>query len=135
MKKYKGENKKQDFNGIKKFNAALKIPPRHKIQNIYEIDNCFNKILDHIDNFENESSFNDKMNDLAVPRKTIDEDLIKVVNVSFMEEGILTEDNNNNENEYKNERKVRHARQSSNISVNNGDICSKKLCNGMCNVI
>ena len=136
LKKYKGENKIQKFNGIKQFNSSLKIPPKNKIHNIYEIDNFFNKILDHIDNYDNESSFSDKINnnDLAVPRKTIDEDLIKVVNVSFMEEGILTE-GDNNENVNKNDTKIKHGRQSSNISVNNGDICSKRICNGICYII
>lgn len=140
LKKYKSEKKKEFFNGKKEYYSNLKIPLRNESQNIYEIDNLFNKILDYIDDYDRESSFSDNINNLIIPRKAIDEDLIKVVNVSFIEEGILNENENDKNknldnkenNEIKKKTKIKHYVESSENGMNNQNICNRNLCNGMC---
>lgn len=140
MKKYKSE-KIMDFSGIKKHNLNLEIPLQNESHNIYELDNYFNKIIDFMDDYEEDSSFSDKINGLTIPRKTIDENIIKVVNISFIEEGILgdnfdnnDEENNKNEKEKKYSKKGRHSKNPSNITIDNDNICNKNLCNGICNI-
>lgn len=141
LKKYKSEKIIENFNGIKKYNLNLKVPLQSESQNIYELDNYFNKIVDFIDDYEQDSSFSDKINGLSIPRKTLDENLIKVVNVSFIEEGIFANDfdndneiNNQNEDYKKYSRKSKHSKNPSNVTLNNENICNKNLCNGMCNI-
>ena len=148
LKKYKSEKIKEYFYGKKDYNSNLKIPLKIESQNIYEIDNLFNKILDYIDDYDRESSFSDNINNLIIPRKTLDEDLIKVVNVSFIEEGILNEndenkeldnndkDNVNNDNKEikKNKKNKLNREPTHNTDLSNENICNKNLCNGVCNI-
>ena len=52
MRKYtKTEKIKEDFNGIKKYNLNLEITLQNESQNIYELDNYFNKKIDFIDDY------------------------------------------------------------------------------------
>ena len=135
LEKYKNEN--IHFIGKKEYNSDIKVPKKNKCQNIYEFDILFNNVLDYIDDYDKESSFSDNINNLIIPRKSIDEDLIKVVNVSFIEEGILTNDDElendglNNENKKK-RKKIKHSREPSNSSLKDEGHCNKNLCKGLC---
>ena len=132
LKKYSGENAKEYFGGIKRYNSNLKAPSKNKSQNIYEIDNYFNKILDYIDDYDKESSFSEKINNLAIPRKTLDEDLIRVVNVSFIEEEIITaDDNNKNEDGNDNKKNLKYKKNPSFTNSNN-NICNNNVCKELC---
>ena len=129
------------FNGKKRLDLDLPLPKNNKSHNIYELDMIFNRVLDCIDDYELESSFSDNINNLIIPRKSIEEDLIKVVNVSFIEDSILTDGNGDNnekddiDKENKRAIKKNHRRTPSNISQNSeGGSCNQKLCNGMCNI-
>jgi len=142
-KKGNTSNRNSDiyFNGKKRLDLDLPLPKNNKSHNIYELDMIFNRVLDCIDDYELESSFSDNINNLIIPRKSIEEDLIKVVNVSFIEDSILTDGNgNNNEKDDKDKEnkkaiKKNHRRTPSNISQNSeSGSCNKKLCNGMCNI-
>ena len=130
LNKYKNEDIKEDFKGKKNYDLNLKVPLKNDSQNIYELDNIFNKVLNYIDDYDRESDFSDNINNLIIPRETIDEDLIKVVNVSFIEEGILPNEkekelNNNNKN----------LRTSSITGRNNNIIaCNNNMCNGLCSI-
>ncbi len=125
------------FFGKKEYNSDIKVPKKSKCQNIYEFDILFNNVLDYIDDYDKESSFSDNINHFIIPRKNIDEDLIKVVNVSFIEEGIVTNDDElendelNNENKKK-RKKIKHSREPSNVCLNDEGNCNKNLCKGMC---
>jgi hypothetical protein len=136
LEKYKKENiakKENDINGIKQLNCKLKVPRRNKYHNIYEMDMLFNKVLDYIDDFDKDSSFSDDINNLIIPRKELNEDLIKVVNVSFID-GILPTESD--ENEKGNKKKVKSNRQLSNTSYNKekSEACNRQICNGICNI-
>jgi len=136
LEKYKKENKtkiEHEIKGIKQLNCKLKIPRRIQYHNIYEMDMLFNKVLDYIDDFDKESSFSDDINNLIIPRKHLNEDLIKVVNVSFID-GILPTESDENENGNKKKNKVNHKRQLSNASYNNekAEACNRQICNGIC---
>lgn len=138
LEKYKKEKmakKENDINGIKQLNCKLKIPRRNKYHNIYEMDMLFNKVLDYIDDFDKESSFSDDINNLIIPRKHLSEDLIKVVNVSFID-GILPTESDDNGNDNKKKMKSHHKRQLSNASYNNEktEACNRQICNGICNI-
>ena len=136
LEKYKKENKtkiEHEIKGIKQLNCKLKIPRRIQYHNIYEMDMLFNKVLDYIDDFDKESSFSDDINNLIIPRKHLNEDLIKVVNVSFID-GILPTESDENENGNNKKNKVNHKRQLSNASYNNekAEACNRQICNGIC---
>ena len=138
LEKYKKENmrtKENDINDIKQLNCKLKIPIRHKYHNIYEMDMLFNKVLDYIDDFEKDSSFSDDINNLIIPRKHLSEDLIKVVNVSFID-GILPTESDENEKDNKKKIKAHHKKQLSKPSYNNEktEVCNRQICNGICNI-
>ena len=135
--KYNKKPQKIDFDGKKSYNCIMDIPLKNNSQNIYTLDMLFSKVLDSIDDYDKESSFSDNINNLIIPRKSIDEDLIKVVNVSFIEEGILTNDDElendglNNENKKK-RKKIKHSREPSNSSLKDEGHCNKNLCKGLC---
>ena len=141
LEKYKKENMRKkendvnDINDIKQLNCKLYIPRRNKYHNIYEMDMLFNKVLDYIDDFDKDSSFSDDINNLIIPRKHLSEDLIKVVNVSFID-GILPTENDENEKDNKKKIKVHHKRQLSKTSYNNEktEVCNRQICNGICNI-
>lgn len=138
LEKYKKEKiikKENDINGIKQLNCKLKIPRRIKYHNIYEMDMLFNKVLDYIDDFDKDSSFSDDINNLIIPRKHLNEDLIKVVNVSFID-GILPTESDENEKDNKKKIKAHHKRQLSDASYNNEktEACNRQICNGICNI-
>ena len=97
---------------------------KNRSQNIYSFDMLFNKVLDYIDDYDKESSFSDNINNIIIPRKNIDDDLIQTANVCFVEEGILTDGRTSAESRKRN---------NSNVHTNQ-DICNKDLCNGMCNI-
>ena len=119
--KYSGRPKKVVFDGKKEFNCYIKTPLANESQNIYTIDNLFNKVLDYIDDYEKESSFSDDINNLIIPRKNIDEDLIQTAKVYFVEEGILTDINTDkNKNIIKKE-----GNKNNNI---NQQICNNQMC-------
>ena len=130
LNKYKNEDIKEDFKGKKNYDLNLKVPLKNDSQNIYELDNIFNKVLNYIDDYDRESDFSDNINNLIIPRETIDEDLIKVVNVSFIEEGILP---NEKEKELSNNSK--NLRTSSITGRNNNAMaCNNNMCNGLCSI-
>ena len=123
--KYYKEPKKLDSVEIKKdLNNYINIPVKNRSQNIYSFDMLFNKVLDYIDDYDKESSFSDNINNIIIPRKNINDDLIQTANVCFVEEGILTDGRTSPESRKRN---------NSNIHTNQ-DICNKDLCNGMCNI-
>ena len=123
--KYYKEPKKLASVEIKKdLNNYINIPAKNRSQNIYSFDMLFNKVLDYIDDYDKESSFSDNINNIIIPRKNIDDDLIQTANVCFVEEGILTDGRTSAESRKRN---------NSNIHTNQ-DICNKDLCNGMCNI-
>ena len=123
--KYYKEPKKLASIEIKKdLNNYINIPVKNRSQNIYSFDMLFNKVLDYIDDYDKESSFSDNINNIIIPRKNIDDDLIQTANVCFVEEGILTDGRTSAESRKRN---------NSNIHTNQ-DICNKDLCNGMCNI-
>ena len=125
--KYSGEPKNIVFNGKKDFNCNINIPLKNRIQNIDNIDNLFNKVLDYIDDYDKESSFSDNINNLIIPRKNIDDDLIQTAKVCFVEEGVLTDINSN--------KKVIKKKEINNDNDNNNqNICNNEFCNGICNV-
>ena len=123
--KYYKEPKKVASIEIKKgLNNIINVPVKNRIQNIYSFDMLFNKVLDYLDDYDKESSFSDNINNIIIPRKNIDDDLIQTANVCFVEEGILTDGITSAESKKKN-----------NSSIHtNQDICNKDLCNGMCNI-
>mgnify|MGYP006873137825 CR=1 FL=1 len=137
LEKYKKENMKKNENDlkVKQFNCNLKIPRKKKYHNIYELDMLFNKVIDYIDDCDKDSSFSDDINNLIIPRKHLSEDLIKVVNVSFID-GILPTESVENENSIKKKVKSHHSRQLSNSSYNNekSGACNKQICNGICHI-
>ena len=123
--KYYKEPKKLASVEIKKdLNNYINIPAKNRSQNIYSFDMLFNKVLDYIDDYDKESSFSDNINNIIIPRKNINDDLIQTANVCFVEEGILTDGRTSPESRKRN---------NSNIHTNQ-DICNKDLCNGMCNI-
>ena len=123
--KYYKEPKKLASIEIKKdLNNYINIPVKNRSQNIYSFDMLFNKVLDYIDDYDKESSFSDNINNIIIPRKNIDDDLIQTASVCFVEEGILTDGRTSAESRKRN---------NSNIHTNQ-DICNKDLCNGMCNI-
>jgi len=123
--KYYKEPKKMASIEIKKdLNNIINVPVKNRSQNIYSFDMLFNKVLDYLDDYDKESSFSDNINNIIIPRKNIDDDLIQTANVCFVEEGILTDGITSAESKKKN---------NSNIHTNQ-DICNKDLCNGMCNI-
>ena len=123
--KYYKEPKKLASVEIKKdLNNYINIPAKNRSQNIYSFDMLFNKVLDYIDDYDKESSFSDNINNIIIPRKNIDDDLIQTANVCFVEEGILTDGRTSAESRKRN---------NSNIHTNQ-DICNKDLCNGICNI-
>jgi hypothetical protein len=123
--KYYKEPKKKASAEIKKnLNNFINVPVKNRSQNIYTFDMLFNKVLNHIDDYDKESSFSDNINNLIIPRKSINDDLIQTANVCFVEEGILTDGKTSVESRKKS---------TSNIHPNQ-DICNKDLCNGMCNI-
>lgn len=126
--KYSGEPKKLDFDGKKDYNCNIKIPLKNESQNIYTIDNLFNKVLDYIDDYDKESSFGDNINNLIIPRKNIDDDLIQTAKVCFVEEGVLTDINSN--------KKIIKNKEINNDNDNNNNqnICNKEFCNGICKI-
>ena len=123
--KYYKEPKKLASIEIKKdLNNYINIPVKNRSQNIYTFDMLFNKVLNYLDDYDKESSFSDNINNIIIPRKNIDDDLIQTANVCFVEEGILTDGRTSAESRKRN---------NSNIHTNQ-DICNKDLCNGMCNI-
>ena len=123
--KYYKEPKKLASVEIKKdLINYINIPAKNRSQNIYSFDMLFNKVLDYIDDYDKESSFSDNINNIIIPRKNIDDDLIQTANVCFVEEGILTDGRTSAESRKRN---------NSNVHTNQ-DICNKDLCNGMCNI-
>ena len=125
--------------GKKEYNSNLKIPIQNKFQNIYEYDILFNNVLDYLDDIDKESSFSDDINNLIIPRESLSEDMIKVVNTNFMEEkGILAEgkdfwNNTENYSEKKNKKKKgHHNRNISSANQNNEHDCSKNVCKCNC---
>ena len=123
--KYYKEPKKKASAEIKKnLNNFINVPVKNRSQNIYTFDMLFNKVLNHIDDYDKESSFSDNINNLIIPRKSINDDLIQTANVCFVEEGILTDGKTSAE-----------ARKKSTGNIHpNQDICNKDLCDGMCNI-
>ena len=122
--KYSGETKKDVFDGKKEFNSYIKVPLTNQSQNIYIIDNLFNKVLDYIDDCEKESSFSDDINNLIIPRKNIDEDLIQTAKVYFVEEGILTDINSDKNN-------IVNKKEGNNNNINQ-QICNNQMCSEIC---
>ena len=123
--KYYKEPKKKASAEIKKdLNNYINVPVKNRSQNIYTFDMLFNKVLNYLDDYDKESSFSDNINNLIIPRKSINDDLIQTANVCFVEEGILTDGKTSVESRKKS---------TSNIHPNQ-DICNKDLCNGMCNI-
>jgi hypothetical protein len=98
-------------------------PLKNISQNIYTLDILFNKVLDYIDDYDKESSFSDNINNLIIPRKNIDEDLIQTTKVCFVEEGILTDLDSNNVIKKKDE--IKHIN-------NNQQICGNATCDDVC---
>ena len=65
------------------------------------------------------------------------QDLIKVVNISFIEEEILnegkeTENNKDNKENKKKKKKGHHRRDQSSSSLNNDPSCGSNICKGIC---
>jgi len=123
-KYYKGPKKLVSAEIKKGLNNFINIPVKNRSQNIYSFDMLFNKVLDYIDDYDKESSFSDNINNIIIPRKSINDDLIQTANVCFVEEGILTDGKETAETRKRN---------NSTIHVNQ-DICNKDLCNGMCHI-
>ena len=113
-----------NFDGKKKFNCIMNKPNKNISQNIYTIDILFSKVLDYIDDYDKESSFSDNINNLIIPRKNIDEDLIQTAKVCFLEEGILTDLDSQNKVTKKKE-EILHRN-------NNQEICGNATCNDVC---
>ena len=127
--KYNGQPKNIIFNGKKDYNCNISIPLRNESQNIYTLDNLFNKVLDYIDDCDKESSFSDNINNLIIPRKNIDDDLIQSAKVYFVEEGILTEFDSSKFN-YNNNKKDNNG----NYQNLNQKNCNIEFCSEMCNI-
>jgi hypothetical protein len=121
--KYNKKKQSISFNGKKDFNCIMNRPLKNISQNIYTLDILFNKVLDYIDDYDKESSFSDNINNLIIPRKNIDEDLIQTTKVCFVEEGILTDLDSNNIIKKKDE--IKHIN-------NNQQICGNATCNDVC---
>jgi hypothetical protein len=121
--KYNKKKQSISFNGKKDFNCIMNRPLKNISQNIYTLDILFNKVLDYIDDYDKESSFSDNINNLIIPRKNIDEDLIQTTKVCFVEEGILTDLDSNNVIKKKDE--IKHIN-------NNQQICGNVTCNDVC---
>ena len=113
-----------NFDGKKKFNCIMNKPNKNISQNIYTIDILFSKVLDYIDDYDKESSFSDNINNLIIPRKNIDEDLIRTAKVCFLEEGILTDLDSQN--------KVTKKKEDILHRNNNQEICGNATCNDVC---
>ena len=110
---------------ISQFILTIVVKPKKNIsQNIYTIDILFSKVLDYIDDYDKESSFSDNINNLIIPRKNIDEDLIQTTKVCFIEEGILTDLDSQNKVTKKKE-EILHRN-------NNQEICGNATCNDVC---
>ena len=127
--KYSGEPKNIVFDGKKDYNCNINIPLKNESQNIYTLDNLFNKVLDYIDDYDKESSFSDNINNLIIPRKNIDDDLIQTAKVCFVEEGVLTDINSN--------KKIIKKKEINNDNENNNqsqNICNNEFCNGICGI-
>ena len=123
--KYSKSIQKIHFDGKKNFNCFMDIPLKNMSQNIYTMDMLFNKVLDYIDDYDKESSFSDNINNLIIPRKKIDDDLIQTAKVCFIEEGILTDSNtNNNTNTNTKKGEIIHS--------SNQNICGNSTCNEVC---
>ena len=121
--KYNKKKQSIYFNGKKDFNCIMNRPLKNISQNIYTLDILFNKVLDYIDDYDKESSFSDNINNLIIPRKSIDEDLIHTAKVCFAEEGILTDDDINKNKKKKKEIKQRN---------NNQEVCGDAVCKEVC---
>ena len=126
--KYSGEPRKIIFNGKKDYNCNIGIPLKNESQNIYTLDNLFNKVLDYIDDCDKESSFSDNINNLIIPRKNIDDDLIQTEKVYFVEEGILTEFDSS---KFNNNKKKDNNGNNQNLNQKN---CNIEFCKEMCNI-
>ena len=126
--KYSGEPRNVIFDGKKDYNCNIDIPLKNESQNIYTFDNLFNKVLDYIDDYDKESSFSDNINNLIIPRKNIDDDLIQTTKVYFVEEGVLTDINSN--------KKIIKKKEINNNNENNynPNICNNEFCNGICKI-
>ena len=127
--KYSGEPKNIAFDGKRDYNCNINIPLKNESQNIYTLDNLFNKVLDYIDDYDKESSFSDNINNLIIPRKNIDDDLIQTAKVCFVEEGVLTDINSN--------KKIIKKKEINNDNENNNqsqNICNNEFCNGICKI-
>ena len=121
--KYNKKPQKIDFDGKKSYNCIMDIPLKNNSQNIYTLDMLFSKVLDSIDDYDKESSFSDNINNLIIPRKNINEDLIQKPKVCFIEEGILT-DINSKDNINLQKEEI--------ILTTNPDICGNAICNDVC---
>ena len=97
------------------FTIDLKIPTKNKEQNIYKFDILFNNILNYIDDIEKESSFSGDIIKMKIPKKKIDEKLIKNDLNLFEVEGILTD---------------RDLETEKNNIINNDE--SRNICNKIC---
>lgn len=123
--KYSGELKKIIFDGKKEYNCNINIPLKNESQTIYTLDNLFNKVLDFIDDYDKESSFSDNINNLIIPRKNIDEDLIQTAKVYFVEEGILTDMDSS---------KIKKKKKENNQNNLNQKACNIEFCQEMCKI-
>jgi hypothetical protein len=121
--KYNKKKQSISFSGKKDFNCIMSKPLKNISQNIYTLDILFNKVLDYIDDYDKESSFSDNINNLIIPRKSIDENLIQTAKVCFAEEGILTDGDLNKNTKKKKEIKQRN---------NNQEVCGDAVCKEVC---
>jgi hypothetical protein len=121
--KYNKKKQSISFSGKKDFNCIMSKPLKNISQNIYTLDILFNKVLDYIDDYDKESSFSDNINNLIIPRKSIDENLIQTAKVCFAEEGILTDGDLN-----KNTKKKKEIQQRN----NNQEVCGDAVCKEVC---
>ena len=109
------ENNISNYKINNNFTIDLKIPTKNKEQNIYKFDILFNNILNYIDDIEKESSFSGDIIKMKIPKKKIDEKLIKNDLNLFEVEGILTD---------------RDLETEKNNIINNDE--SRNICNKIC---
>ena len=109
------ENNISNYKINNNFTIDLKIPTKNKEQNIYKFDILFNNILNYIDDIEKESSFSGDIIKMKIPKKKIDEKLIKNDLNLFEVEGILMD---------------RDLETEKNNIINNDE--SRNICNKIC---
>ena len=112
--------KVDEFKGIGKVKYNFDIPRKNQNQNLYKLDMYFNKVLDQLENFDKESSFSDQFyfNNINIPRKCIDEDLLRENLIGDIE---LQQKNDYPEHHLEPEEEKRR-------------VCDQNFCNGMCKI-